>query len=759
MILILILALALPVSTAAQGGSTLAGTVLGPDARPVADAAVTVTGQNVRLTATTDASGRFAFTTLTPGEYVVAAQKSTLHAVEGVALASQGVEMTIVLAPLGVIGRVAVGRSLSESGTDVTIGVSQLVRIPSESSLSGILSQLPSAARGSNGQVHVNGDHNGLNYYLDGVQLPASLNRVLGSEIDPADIGFVDALEGAYPAQYGERFAAVINMGSRTAGGAASLSGSIDSGSFGKNDAQLSYRAPLGSNGALSVATDSGVTERALDPPVRDPMHDRGSNVGQFLRATIPVHGTDTLNLDMLHSLQSFQIPPDTAGGVPASADDDEYQDDAFASLQFRHAIDDRGSLAAAVSMKIEHILDTDDVASDLAGGSGSGCTDFTDCAFYAVYADRFARDVRLNVDYELRSGRHDVRAGVLYGATDVTKDYRITLQPGNALEPGGGAFVATDQSPNIAHQQEAYVSDEWKMGSLYRLDYGLRSDSFQIFSDDFDRGFAQVSPRVKLTRSLGAHASVYAYFGRLFVPFSFENVSPATAAALYTPANNPGDGFDLRPQRDSLYELGGHVALGLVELGVRVSHKVSTDWLDDTQIGSTNLHQDINFPRGRVDLESAYVQRALARSGRLYAAVTHSIAVNSSNCETQLLQNCAIDGPPGGDFVQADHDQHWDINGGVLVNDAHGGWSSADLEYGSGLSADPSTCASGDAVNCKVPPHLTVDVERGIAVGRASLALVIDNLFDDRYAITLNSSLQGTHYAAPRGVKVRVSW
>ncbi len=341
--------------------------------------------------------------------------------------------------------------------------------------------------------------------------------------------------------------------------------------------------------------------------------------------------------------------------------------------------------------------------------------------------------------------------------ASVVDKDYVITLQPDNALNPSGGTFTATDTSPNVAHQQELYLQDSWTMGN-YLLDYGLRMDAFQVGSTDFKSGFSQFSPRIKLTRTLGKKASVYAYYGRLFVPFSFENVSPATAASLYVSGSSPGAVFDLKPQRDSLYEIGGHTAVGSSDLGIRISHKVSTDYLDDTQVGATNLHQDINFPQGRVDIMTAYLQHPLVRDGRAYFSLTHSMAQNSENCETQLLQNCAAGALPGGMFVQSDHDQRWDANGGVLLNDTHGGWFSFNGEYGSGLSTDPANC-NGNVINCKVPPHLIFNAEKGVQLSpHATMSLAIANLFDDRYALTLDNSLQGTHYARPRSVMIQVN-
>jgi hypothetical protein len=788
----ILITLLLPTVAAAQV-LFVDGVVVDQTGHPVPGATVRISGQNITLSSTTDATGHFGFTTLTVGTYRLTVSKGGMQTSESIDVSSAGVTLRISLTALTTIGRVVTSnRATQKSGTDVTIDATQLAHLPTGSSLPTILTQLPSAAQGSNGQVHVNGDHNGLNYYLDGVQVPADLNRVLGTEIDPSDIGYLDVLEGAYPAQYGDKFAAVLNIGTKAYAGPAGYVFSAAGGSYNTYESSLSVHTPVGAGGgSLSIAAFGSRNSWGLDPPVGDPVHNGSSDANAFLRLSLPVAGGDTLNFDAVHSLQSFQIPPDTANRVPPETDDDEFQSDTFVALQYRHAIGENGSLQFGPSLKVSNILDANDRADDLAAGGappppgGINCVDFTDCVF-SVYANRTARDYRFNADYALKSAHHTIRAGALYDATSILKNYVITLQPFSAKNPTG-AFTAIDTAPNTAHQQEAYLQDSWAIGNKYLLDYGLRMDAFQIFSTNFDQGFSQFSPRIKLTRFFGPRLSVYVYYGRLFVPFSFENVNPVTAAALYYAP--PPDAFDLRPQRDSLYEIGAHAPLGPADLGIRIMHNVSTNWLDDTQVGATNLHQDINFPIGRVDAQSLYVQENLRGGGRAYASVTHSIALNSVVCETNLLQNCTLGGylsgtgnalipyyvSPGGGLVQADHDQHWDANAGWLVYDTHGGWFSINGEYGSGLSlgdagvisagpppyayaADPD-CITNDAVNCKVPPHIVINVEKGVSVGpHVNLALSVLNVFQDRYAITIDSSLQGTHFARPRTILLRFS-
>jgi outer membrane receptor protein involved in Fe transport len=747
----------------AQATTSIAGTVTS-QGKPVASATVTLSGNNLTLRTTTGTTGSFRFNALAIGTYVVSVPGPNGPVSTQVDLTSSGAVVTLDTSPIQQIGRVAVTstRATHASGTDVVINGDQLQRGPAANSLPDIFAQLPTAARGSNGQIHINGDHNGINYLVDGIEVPQGLNRVLGNEIDPANVGFVEVLEGAYPAQYGDRFAAVVNISTRSKTGPPGADLDLRAGSFGLADSVISAHTPVGGNGSLYVGARFFHDGRALDPAVPNPVHDAGSTTSQFMRFTLPLRGEDNLTLDLSHSLQTFQIPPDTANGTPASTNDNELQNDTAASLIYRHAIGDRGVLSFGPSFKRSRLLDTNDLANDLAPGAGTTCTDFSDCGAFSVFADRTAIDYRMNADFIYRTGNHELHAGGIYGAETITKNYTITLQGGNALSPTGAPFTVVDNAPNVGHTEELFVQDGWQWSPQWRLDYGVRADAFQLFSTDFHDGFFQVSPRVKLTRILSPRASVYAYYGRLFVPFSFENVSPSAAEALYVPGTITTAGNDLRPQRDSLYEVGGHFPLGPADLGVRISHKVSTDWIDDTQIGATNLHQDINFPIGRVDSQTVSYTLPLARNGRFYANVSHAMALNSTNCETQLLQNCAAGGPPGGDLVQADHDQHWDVTSGLLLNDRHNGWFSFDAEYGSGLSlGDPTLCPPfplGNAVNCKVPPHLTFDVAKGVPIAPgAQLAFAVRNLFDDRYAITLNNSLQGTHYARPRSYEVRL--
>ena len=68
--------------------------------------------------------------------------------------------------------------------------------------LNQVLLQAPGVAQDSFGQIHVRGDHNEVQYRLDGVQLPEGLS-VFGQALETRFAHSMSLITGALPAQYG----------------------------------------------------------------------------------------------------------------------------------------------------------------------------------------------------------------------------------------------------------------------------------------------------------------------------------------------------------------------------------------------------------------------------------------------------------------------------------------------------------------------------------------------------------------------------
>ena len=744
-----------PADAQASGG-TLAGVVVTAEGTAVRGAVVTLAGNGLLLHKVTDSDGRFAFFALPIGTYDVQSETSTGNATAEIDLENSGAYVTLRLLKTVASTHTSPLPTVRGSGTDVVLNQTQISHSPAYGSLQSLLLQLPGAVRGANGVVHINGDHGDINFVVDGVPIPQALNRDIGSEIDPSTISFIDVMEGAYPAEYGGRFAAVINIDTKAASGPNGVTGYVNGCSLGTYDTDLNYHAHIGS-GSFVVSTRNQITQHALDAPDPVNVHNGGSNANQFVRYALPL-GNDFILATASHSYQTFQIPNDVNGGQPPNTDDDETQDDTFANVRFHHALKTNGAVTYGIAVKRSRIRDFNDPENDFAygealnlsnGGTPADCSSgIVPACAYSLFSDRTAWDLILDLDATTGSAKHTVTYGAEYDATTVQKRYEITLQRQNFISTN--AYTVSDNSPNVAHTEGAFLQDSWNMGANWRLDYGARLDAFQLFSTEFLRGFSQLSPRVKLTREFGPRTDLYVYAGRFFTPFSFENVSPSAAQTLNEPLEPAVAAFDLRPQRDTDVEIGGSTPLARGQLGLRVMQKAAVDLIDDTQVGLTALHQDINYARGNISSQSAYYQRPLAQNGRFYVSLTHTRSVNKG-CETQLLAPCF--GSPT-DWTPADHDQRWDAESGVYINEAGGSWFTLDGEYGSGLSSAYCQPASSE---CKVPPHTTFDLQKGFAISRNSAVVVnVYNVLNDRYRITYLNS-QGNHYDAGRRFEIGI--
>jgi hypothetical protein len=759
---------------------------------PLADVTVTASGNNLTSTVETNEHGRFTFRPLPLGTYDLRAEKGQLSAVLRVDLGSSGATVVLALSNIKEIGKVVVTHAQAEvlrgSGSDVVLNSTALTQMPYNNNLANMEIQMPGAVRGANGVVHINGDHGVINYQIDGVPLPQELNRDIGSEINVNDLSFVDVIEGAYPAQYGMRFGSVFNMSTRAGTGPAGFDGFVSYGSYSTAESMIGYHAPLGNRGGYDIAFSGDQTTRGLDPPNFSSPHNNAASTNGFARFTVPSGGSDFTNITIIHSSASFQIPNDVDNGEPATTDDNEDQDDLFITAQFHHAIGDTGVLTFGPAYKVGRIQDFGDPVNDWTYGEalnveappyGNGGT-LTDCATaympgkinpsylpttcaYSLADTRTALDYIMQADYSQTFSKHTISAGASYDFSRILKYYAITLQPNNFLAPietpntPDAPTTVIDNAPNLGNTYQSYAQDSWRFSPLWGADYGMRYDFFTIRSTEFFQGFGGFSPRLKLTRFWGNSATAYAYIGRFFEPFSLENVSPSAAYLLNLPLQPSPAQFDLKPERDTDLELGGHIPLGAADLGFRVWQKNANDLIDDTQVGVTLLHQDINYLLGRLSQEAVTYTKPLPGSGRTYFSVAHVMSLNSG-CETQLLAPCF--GAPTG-YTPADHEQNWTMAGGALLNNNHGGWFSVDGEYGSGLSSslNPTlgiTCAGPNLAEpiggpCKRTPHTTFNVEEGIPLSsKSALTLDIQNIFNDRYFVTYINA-QGNHYGPPR--------
>jgi hypothetical protein len=125
--------------------------------------------------------------------------------------------------------------------------------------------QAPEVAQDSFGQFHVRGEHNGLQYRLNGIILPEGIS-VFGQSLDPRLISSMTLITGALPAEYGLRTAGIIDL--KTKSGVIDPGGSVSiyGGSHGTVEPSIIYGGSEADSTILSPATSFAMISASSRP-------------------------------------------------------------------------------------------------------------------------------------------------------------------------------------------------------------------------------------------------------------------------------------------------------------------------------------------------------------------------------------------------------------------------------------------------------------------------------------------------------------
>src|SRR5579859_962616 len=182
--------------------------------------------------------------------------------------------------------------------------------------LNQVIMQAPDVAQDSFGQFHVRGEHNGLQYRLNGVILPEGIS-VFGQSLDPRLISSLTLVTGALPAEYGLRTAGIIDL--KTKSGVIDPGGSVSiyGGSHGTVEPSFNYG---GSAGRLNyfVSGDFVRNDLGIESPdgSSNPIHDHTRQYHGFGYFEYILDEADRLTAVLSTSTGNFQIPQ-RAGRTP----------------------------------------------------------------------------------------------------------------------------------------------------------------------------------------------------------------------------------------------------------------------------------------------------------------------------------------------------------------------------------------------------------------------------------------------------------
>ena len=310
-------------SASAQGNAgAVRGTVTDPSGAVIPGATVHIsnTMSGLDRSATTDATGQFAFTNIPFNPYQVSVSANGFSPLkQGFELRSVlGTSLKLVLQIEAASSTVEVQASGDLVENDPTfhtdVDRDAFIKVPLESQSSSLSSLVtattPGVSADSNGLFHGLGDHASNSFSVDGQSITDQQSKVFSNQIPSNSIQSIEVISGAPPAEYGDKTSLVIVATTRSGQGVTKPTGEVygSYGSFGSASTgfDLSYGGGSWGNFIEADGLNSG---RFLDPPEFAVFHDKGNEENFFDRVDYTFSKTDSVHLDLNYSRSWFQTP------------------------------------------------------------------------------------------------------------------------------------------------------------------------------------------------------------------------------------------------------------------------------------------------------------------------------------------------------------------------------------------------------------------------------------------------------------------
>lgn len=305
-------------------GGAVSGTVVDPTGAAIPGATVTISNpvSGYTSTRTSDATGHYKFFNLPFAPYKVTAsakgfQASSRNVSVESAIAAM-VEMQLQPATANTVVNVTARAGLVENSPTMHTNVSRALfnKLPLESASSSLISLVtlasPGVAADSNGLFHGLGDHASNSFSIDGQPISDQQSKVFSNDLPSNAVQSLEVIDGAPPAQYGDKTSLVIIVTTRSGQGVTTPTGQVSTsyGTFGS--ANGSYNVSYGGrNWGNFYEMDGLNTGRFLDPPEFSVFHSKGNEYNLFDRIDRQITPMDSFHLNLNLSRSWFQTPND----------------------------------------------------------------------------------------------------------------------------------------------------------------------------------------------------------------------------------------------------------------------------------------------------------------------------------------------------------------------------------------------------------------------------------------------------------------
>ncbi len=317
--------LPVPVWAQAAGASSGAihGSVLDPSGASIPNATVEIRNpvSGYSQKAQTDTAGAFHFDNVPFNPYHVRVTASGFQASESDTEVKSTVP--VQLEPITLqVGAAKETVNVVEAGdlietnpvTHTDVDRALFDKLPIESSTSSLSSLVTLASPGvtadSNGLFHGLGDHASNSFSVDGEPITDQQSKVFSNQLPSDAVQSMEVIEGAPPAEYGDKTSLVIVVNTRSGLGATQPHGDFTS-SFGTFNTYNEAGDFLmgGKSWGNFISVNGMDTGRFLDTPEFKVMHDQGNQGNLFDRVDYKPTVADSITLNFGYTRSWFQTP------------------------------------------------------------------------------------------------------------------------------------------------------------------------------------------------------------------------------------------------------------------------------------------------------------------------------------------------------------------------------------------------------------------------------------------------------------------
>ena len=640
-------------------------------------------------TTTTDAAGKYVFTNLPPNPYHISVAAEGFQPLEKDVDVRSGVPITLDLS-LALAGATAsvdvVGHAEDLLERDPTahtdIDQSLMTRLPIETS--GGLNQVimlasPGVVADSNGFFHPIGDHAQTQFSIDNQPVTDQQSRVYSNQISSDAVQSMEVITGVAPAEYGDKSSLIVHIVTKSGLDQPKPAGSVSLGYGSFTSPSFDASVGAGTHTVGNFLSVSGLrTDRFLDPPEFEAVHDTGNSFSFFDRLDAKPGDRDTFHLNLQVGRSSFDVPN-------TLDQQDAGQDQHQAITTFNVAPGYSRVIGSNVLFTANAFVRRDKLTYSPSSNP------FADQPA-TVSQDRQLTNTGAKVDVTYSTGNHNVKVGGTIGATKLTENFGLGItdpdfnSPSSPdFDPGLRPFDLTRGGRQFAFNAEAtikqeaiYVQDDIKAGNAtFKL--GLRLDHYDGLTTD-----TLAQPRLGVSYAVPESGTVLrASYGRTMETPYNENL--LLSSGVGNGADLVGESVPLAPGRRNQGEFGIQQTLGkwaVVDFGY--FNKRTTNAYDFGVLFDTPLVFPISWDHSKIDGFTGRVNIVEHGGFSAFVVMAHTNAIFSGPGNGGLFVE-----PASGEF-RIDHDQKFNstVNLQQTFDKKHGIWGALSWRYDSGLVA-----------------------------------------------------------------------